>query len=214
MRSYSTECSNEKTDLFHDMTRSELNKLLVICTQQSHFQFDGKFYDQVDGVAMGSPLGPLFANIFMAELEQKHMNTLKKKGIILWKRYVDDVFAIVRDKSSANECLEFLNTMHINIKFTIEHESDNKLAFLDTCVKRDDTRYYTTLYHKKTITGVYLNWTSLTARRYKIGLNRCLLSPIYAICTDQKDKPKGLTKRDSSTKSRKSTLGFYIGNLN
>jgi hypothetical protein len=137
---------------------------------------------------MGSPLGPLFANIFMSELEQKHMNTLRTKGILMWKRYVDDVFAIVNNKESAEECLKFLNTMHINIKFTIEHENENKLAFLDTCVKRDGHRYYTTLYHKKTFTGVYLNWTSLTARRYKIGLIRCLLSRIYAICSEQKDK--------------------------
>ena len=30
-----------------------------------HFLFDGKLYHQKDGVTMGSPLGPLFANIFL-----------------------------------------------------------------------------------------------------------------------------------------------------
>jgi hypothetical protein len=83
---------------------------------------------------------------------------------------------------------KFLNTVHINIKFTIEHENEKKLAFLDTCVKREGQRYYTTRYHKKTFTEVYLNWTSLTARRYKIGFIRCLLIRIYAICSEQKDK--------------------------
>jgi hypothetical protein len=44
-----------------------------VCTQESHFQFNNEFFDQVDGVSMGSPLGPLFANIFMADFEEKHM---------------------------------------------------------------------------------------------------------------------------------------------
>ncbi len=81
-----------------------------------------------------------------------------------------------------------MNKLHKNIEFTIEHEQNNQLAFLDTYVKRGSDRYFTTMYHKKTFTGVYLNRTSLTARRYKIGLIRCMLSRIHAICTEQVDK--------------------------
>ena len=73
------------------------------------------------------------------------------------------------------------------IKFTIEHEENGKLPFLDTCVKRSIWKYGTTIYHKKTFTGVYLNWTSLTARKYKIGLIHCLLNRIQAICSEQED---------------------------
>ena len=36
--------------------------------------FNGKMYDQVDGVAMGSPLGPVFANIFMSHFEQQALS--------------------------------------------------------------------------------------------------------------------------------------------
>ena len=66
--------------------------------------------------------------------------------------------------------------------------TNNKLPFLDTCVKRIANRYTTTIYHKKTFTGVYLNWTSLTARKYKIGLIKCLLNRIYRICAEKKDR--------------------------
>ena len=55
-----------KDNVFHGLERKDLKKLLIICTQESHFQFNGAFYDQVDGVSMGSPLGPLFANFCMA----------------------------------------------------------------------------------------------------------------------------------------------------
>ena len=57
--------------LFHGLLRKDLEKLLTICTQESHFQFNEKFYDQIDGVAMESPLGPLFANVFMSNFERK-----------------------------------------------------------------------------------------------------------------------------------------------
>ena len=39
-------------------------KLLEFATKKRHFLFDGKYYDQIDGVAMGSPLGPVLATIF------------------------------------------------------------------------------------------------------------------------------------------------------
>ena len=91
------------------------------------------------------------------------MEQLENLGINLWKRYVDDVFATIDNKDNTTKCLEFLNKQHPNIKFTIEHEENGKLPFLDTCVKRSIDKYGTTIYHKKTFTGVYLNWTSLTA---------------------------------------------------
>ncbi len=62
----------------------EFQTVITICTQESHFKFNGKYYDQIDGVAMGSPLGPFFANIFMDEFENSHMETLKELGVITW----------------------------------------------------------------------------------------------------------------------------------
>ena len=53
------------------LPRSVLKDLLVLATKRSHFVFDGQYYDQIDGVAMGSFLGPVFANIFMCDFEVK-----------------------------------------------------------------------------------------------------------------------------------------------
>ncbi|CAF1146756.1 unnamed protein product, partial [Brachionus calyciflorus] len=72
----------EGRTLFYRLKRIELKHLLIVCTQESHFQFNGEYFDQTDGVAMGSLLGPLFANIFMSEFEKKHMVELKKLGLI------------------------------------------------------------------------------------------------------------------------------------
>ena len=97
-------------------------------------------------------------------------------------------------KEDAEKILEFLNNQHGNIKFTIEHETDGKLPFLDTEVERHIGKYTTTVYHKPTFTGVYLNWTSLTARRYKIGLIKCLTKRILLICSDENARESHLKK--------------------
>ena len=136
------------------MKRNTLKKLLTICTQESHFKFNGKYYDQIDGVAMGSPLGPLFANIFMDEFENSHMETLKELGVITWMRYVDDVFSVIRDETCSQNILSYVNSQHNNIKFTIENEKQNKIPFLDTKVTRKETNLTTSIYHKPTFTGV------------------------------------------------------------
>ena len=57
----------------HEITtifkKPEMKKLLTLSTKSVRFSFNNEIYIQIDGVAMGSPLGPAIANIFMVELE-------------------------------------------------------------------------------------------------------------------------------------------------
>jgi len=119
---------------------------------------------------------------------------LKELGVKRWYRYVNDIFANVKDRNQAAIVLEFLNEQHPNIRFTIEHEDRSKLPFLDTCVIRRVNKYVTTMYRKKTFTGVYLNWNSLTSRRYKVSLIRCLAERIWRICSDEDQRKVELSK--------------------
>ena len=57
------------------ITHDYLKKLFFIATSQTHFLFDGSFYDQIDGVAMGLPLAPVLANLFMGHHEMKWLDT-------------------------------------------------------------------------------------------------------------------------------------------
>ena len=54
-----------EVETFNGMERKELKVLLETALKKSHFQFNGTFFDQIDGVAMGSPLGPDVADMFM-----------------------------------------------------------------------------------------------------------------------------------------------------
>jgi hypothetical protein len=145
--------------------------LLRNCLQESIFTFNNKLYKQIDGVSMGSRLGPIIANIFMDYFECLHMNELTKLGVKLWLRYVDDTFVVINNKNQAEKILEFLNSCHPTIKFTLEIEAKNEINFLDVKIKRelDGT---TSTYRKPTFTGVMLNWNSLTSIKYQKRINR------------------------------------------
>ena len=56
-----------------NITKKELKKVALFATSQTHFIFNSKFYKQIDGVAMGSPLAPVLADIFMAFYESKNL---------------------------------------------------------------------------------------------------------------------------------------------
>ena len=67
---------------------------MYLCRKHLHFKFNNEIYIQYNGVAMGPPLGPLPANIFIMALED---NTLPKLELYLcnWKRYAGDTFPCV-----------------------------------------------------------------------------------------------------------------------
>ena len=72
-----------------------MKELLLLCTKNVHFFFNGQLYSQMDGNDMGSPIGPVIAGIFMVELEQNIVPELSLK-MATWKRYVDDTIAYVK----------------------------------------------------------------------------------------------------------------------
>ena len=64
----------EKKDLTTTtISKREMKELLYLCTKNVHFSFSSEIYMQNDGVAMGFPLGPVLANIFIVELEKTIM---------------------------------------------------------------------------------------------------------------------------------------------
>ena len=52
------------------LSRKDLHDLRKQATAESSFIFDNKFYKQIDGVAMGSPLGPTMANAFLCHYDK------------------------------------------------------------------------------------------------------------------------------------------------
>ena len=102
------------------ITKKELKKLFLFATSQTHFIFNGKFYNQIDRVAMGSLLAPVLANIFMGFYESKWLNEHNLNKPKFYLTYVGDILAAFDMEQDSLNFLNFLNMRHPNIKFTVK----------------------------------------------------------------------------------------------
>lgn len=78
----------EALDVIFRLTDPDTTRLVEIFLTSTFFYFEGEFYEQTYGVAMGSPLSPIVANLFMEEFESKALSSAAFKPK-LWKRFVD-----------------------------------------------------------------------------------------------------------------------------
>ena len=167
---------------YANFDRINLKKLIELSATDPHFTFNEKIYSQMDGVAMGVPIAPHLANIFMVHLEKTiHKQCPDIIKPLFYKRYVDDTFAIFKDKRNALDFLTFINNLHPNIKFTIEEESNNKLSFLDMSIQHINNKFYTSIYRKPTFTGLGMKYFSFCAKKFKLNTIKTLLYRAYHI---------------------------------
>ena len=143
------------------MSPEHIQDLLLTCLNSTSFQWRNSFYKQVEGAAMGSPLSPIVANIYMEEFETAALqtSTLCPK---LWVRYVDDIFVVWQhSRTDLQEFLYHLNHRHPSIKFTMEIEQDLSIPFLDVRITRTaEGKASHQVYRKPTHTDRYLNFKS------------------------------------------------------
>ncbi|CAF4133379.1 unnamed protein product, partial [Adineta steineri] len=163
---------NKKKQLnLNKISKNDLYILFNLTVRNLHFRFYQDYFRQTDGVAMGSPLAPILANIFVCNIEDNSILTNCNLKIKTWYRYVDDVFTIIKgDKDQALLILNYINSLHPNIKFTRELEKDHTIPFLDVNVTRSNNFIETSNYRKKTNTNLYMKWDACLPKYQKIGL--------------------------------------------
>ena len=138
---------------------SYINELLELVLTNNHFEFNGEFYHQLSGTAMGTKLAPSYANLFMTKFEDKYVYTYPQQPL-LWKSFIDDIFLIwPHGKNSLIEFIEHLNTVHPTIKFTSDI-SDTQISSLDLSIYLNESTLHTRLYTKPTDRHMYLNYFS------------------------------------------------------
>ena len=122
------------------LTDDDTAKMVEVCLRSTFFTFQKVFYEQVEGVAMGSPLSPIVANLYMENFEKVAIDSfpLKPKR---WKRYVDDTDVVwPHGKEEPYRFLEHLNNQNKNIRFTMEIENNMSLPFLHVLLSKNDDK--------------------------------------------------------------------------
>lgn len=169
------------------LTPEEFGDLLELTLDTTYFQHQGQVYQQVYGAAMGSPLSPVIANIFMEEFELKAISTANHPPKF-WGRYVDDTATITK-KSHVQALFQHINEQHHSISFTIEEEDEEgALPVLDVKMIKDSNRIKTDVYRKATHTDHYLQWSSHHPVSQKLSVPASLYHRCESVISDDNMK--------------------------
>ena len=110
-----------------------MRDLLYTCTSEVPFlSHRGELFRQAGGVSMGSPLGCLFAEMYMAKVEEDTFRTINRPRI--YARFREDIFVTVNEAPEIELLANTLRNKSV-LNFTIETSHDDRIPFLDVSVK-------------------------------------------------------------------------------
>ena len=157
---------------------------LVLCTTQTPFAFQNDTYLFNDGVAMGTPLGPTFADFYMSHLETQVLESSNHFNPRFYIRYVDDTLAVFKSDSEIHDFISEMKNKSV-LNFTSERPENDTFQFLDIQLfLKPDGTIDTGVYVKPTDKGAYTNYHSYTPERYKTSIVKTLVHRAYRICSD------------------------------
>lgn len=184
----------------------ELLQLLDINLKRNDFVFDGQFYLQVKGTAMGKRFAPAYANIFMAIWEEDVFLKCTKKPLYYW-RYLDDIWGIWEgSKEEFGEFLSILNNHDPSIQLESEIHSQS-INFLDTTVFKGKNfnsthKLEVKVFFKKTDLHALLFKSSFHPKHIFRGLVKSQLLRFHRICTQSESFMEAVTILFTSLRKR------------
>ena len=152
---------NESVHVIKEVIDPETTKLAVFCLHSTFFSFQDHYYEQISGVAMGSPLSPIVTNLYMEYFERKALDSYPLKPTS-WKIFVYETnLNWTHGKAELEKFFNHLNSISFEIKFTMELEENSKIPFLDVLISRkEDGTLGHQVYRKKTHIDSYLHANS------------------------------------------------------
>ena len=105
------------------MAIPQIVEFLNFCQNTTYCIYDGAYYQQTHGAAMGSPISPVVADCYMEQFD-----LCSPAPPSLWLHYVDDTFTILHEYD-VEQFTEHINSIDHHIKFTIDSEKGSKLPF-------------------------------------------------------------------------------------
>ena len=189
-------CGYIRTKLEHDTSlieRTQLDvddiiRLLTFVLSNSFFVYNNTTYKQIHGCAMASPVSAVVANLCMEVIEEQAIhNAVISPRPKVWERFIDDSVAIIK-KSAVCSFHDTLNSIDPYINFTIEHEQNRQIAFLDTLISKNNCSISIDVHRKPTHTNRYLDYDSHHDYKQKISTATTLINRSLTLPTDEESK--------------------------
>ncbi len=157
--------------------KNMLREMLKLILEGNTFKFAGRTYKQIKGIAMGTPVAPTWANLFMGKLETDALTAWPGPMPLIWLRYIDDILTLFPGtQTEFDTLLVHLNSRMKSIKFTSE-TSKCKIDFLDVTIFKGE-RFQTEgvldirPYSKAIDPHTYLHYSSAHPRNNTRGVVR------------------------------------------
>ena len=178
---------DHKLEEFHinnlaKFTISDIHKMLQVVLTNTYFTYGEQIYRQIRGLPMGSSISGVLAILFLDTIEKQSLRTFNQ--IPLFRRYVDDCFALVEDEVEARLLLHDLNSRHPNIKFELELPNGRQISLLDftvTVTTNGNARFE--FYRKPAKKNIFVHADSHLPLRTKISIIRNERQRINARCS-------------------------------
>ncbi|XP_055714925.1 uncharacterized protein LOC129809142 [Phlebotomus papatasi] len=169
-----------------DLQKEDFLTLTKFCLTTGYFTYNGTVYSQLKGVAMGSPISPIVADIVMQKaLDSIMENSHLRIGFI--KKYVDDLLLSIH-QDDVDTVLEAFNGFHPAIQFTMEQEVDRSLPYLDMKIHRDtENNLRTTWYAKPYTSQRILNYNSGHPLNMIINVGKNLAKRVRSLTTESQN---------------------------
>ena len=147
------------------------------------FEFNSKYYRQIQGTAMGTPVAVTYANIVLSYLEEDCLNTIKP---ILYMRYIDDLFVICQTKDVAINIISTFNSKCDSIQLD-ETTIDREGIFLDLHISLTSNKIITKVYQKTMNKYLYIPGTSEHPKHMIKNMIRQEIKRYRLYCSDNLD---------------------------
>jgi hypothetical protein len=170
------------------LTIEDTVELLEVILRNTYFTFGKSIFLQVGGLAMGSSISAILAILFMDTLERTALLSFTRLGF--YARYVDDILALVEDRTAAMELLDIMNNQHANIKFELEHpDGSNSLGLLDFRITIDGNgELMFDFYKKKAKRDVFVHANSALPCAAKMNIIKNETQRISERCCNDENK--------------------------
>ncbi|KAL8603505.1 hypothetical protein ACOMHN_038646 [Nucella lapillus] len=149
------------------------------------FHFEGEHFLQIFGTAMGTPMAPTIACLFMGRLETQLLDQSPAPvPRDLWRRYIDDIFLLwTGTDEELAAFIRHLNSFHNSIKFTINIE-ESSISFLDIRISINSGYLQSDVFTKPTDTHAYLHRTSCHPRHVTENIPSAQFTRLRRLCSD------------------------------